>query len=135
MSKINYLILVVEDDLYMNETICDVLEAEGYKVECVLNASDAINKIKSNDKKYHLLILDYNLQYLNGISGLDIFTIAKEKDPDIKAIMISAYGRDKGIKERASSLGISAIIDKPFLITELIDTVDDILNNPDSIKV
>lgn len=126
MPNLNVLILVVEDDKYMNETLCEVLESEGYHVESALNALDAINKIKHGDKKYDLLILDYNLQYLQGITGLDIFEIAKEVDPEVKAIMISAYGRDKELKDKASKVGISQFIDKPFLITDLVDTVDDI---------
>lgn len=127
----NILILIVEDDKYMNETLCEVLESEGYNVESALSALDAINKIKHSEKYYHLLILDYNLQYLQGTTGLDIFKMAKENDPDVKAIMISAYGKDKELKEKARSSGINAFIDKPFLITDLIDTVDDILRHSD----
>lgn len=126
MPNLNILILVVEDDKYMNETLCEVLESEGYNVESALNAADAINKIIHSGKKYHLLILDYNLQFLQGITGLDIYQLAKEKDPDVQAIMISAYGRDKELKEKAAALGINSFIDKPFLITDLVDTVDDI---------
>lgn len=125
----NILILIVEDDKYMNETLCEVLESEGYNVESALNALDAINKIKHSEKYYQLLILDYNLQYLQGINGLDIFKMAKEKDPGIKAIMISAYGKNKELKANAQKSGISAFIDKPFLITDLIDTVDNILRH------
>ncbi|HMQ81119.1 MAG TPA: response regulator [Ignavibacteria bacterium] len=125
----NILILIVEDDKYMNETLCEVLESEGYNVESALSALDAINKIKHSEKYYQLLILDYNLQYLQGITGLDIFEMAKEKDPGVKAIMISAYGKDKELKEKARSTGIDAFIDKPFLITDLIDTVDGILRH------
>ena len=126
MPNLNILILVIEDDKYMNETLCEVLESEGYNVESALNALDAINKIKHSDKKYDLLILDYNLQYLQGITGLDIFQIAKEVDPTVKAIMISAYGRDKELRNKASIAGISQFIDKQILKTELVDTVDDI---------
>jgi DNA-binding response OmpR family regulator len=125
----NILILIVEDDKYMNETLCEVLESEGYYVESALSALDAINKIKHSEKYYQLLILDYNLQYLQGITGLDIFRMAKENDPEVKAIMISAYGKDKELKEKARSSGINAFIDKPFLITDLLDTVDDILRH------
>ena len=125
----NILILIVEDDKYMNETLCEVLESEGYNVESALSALDAINKIKHSEKYYNLLILDYNLQYLQGITGLDIFQMAKENDPDVKSIMISAYGKDKELKEKARSAGINAFIDKPFLITDLLDAVDDILRH------
>jgi DNA-binding NtrC family response regulator len=126
MPNLNVLILIVEDDKYMNETLCEVLESEGYNVESALNALDAINKIKHSEKTYHVLILDYNLQYLQGITGLDIFALAKSMNPESKGIMISAYGRDKELKQKAAKAGISTFIDKPFLITDLVDSVDDI---------
>jgi DNA-binding NtrC family response regulator len=126
MPNLNVLILVIEDDRYMNETLCEVLESEGYNVESASNALDAINKIKYSSSKYHVLVLDYNIQYLNGITGLDIFEIAKEKDPDVKGVLITAYGKNKEIREMAYSAGINSFIEKPFLITDLVDTIDDI---------
>jgi DNA-binding NtrC family response regulator len=129
MPNLNVLILIVEDDKYMNETLCEVLESEGYNVESALNALDAINKIKHSEKTYHILILDYNLQYLQGITGLDIFALAKSIHPESKGIMISAYGRNKELQEKALKAGISTFIDKPFLITDLVDSVDDLSRN------
>jgi DNA-binding NtrC family response regulator len=126
MPNLNILALVVEDDKYMNETLCEVLESEGYNVDSSISAIDAINKLKHGDMKYDLLILDYNLQFLQGITGLDIFEIAKESDPNVRAIMISAYGRNKEIKEKAYSKGIKVFLDKPFMITDLVDAVDDL---------
>jgi DNA-binding response OmpR family regulator len=127
MQDFNILILIIEDDKYLNETLCDVLKAEGYNVDSAINALDAINKIKHNPKIYHLLVLDYNLQHLQGITGIDIYEIAKEQNEAVKAIMITAYGSDKQIKEKALSKGINAFIEKPFMITDLIDTVDDLI--------
>ncbi|MFI5211412.1 MAG: response regulator [Ignavibacteria bacterium] len=118
--------MIVEDDKYMNETLCEVLEAEGYNVESATSALGAINKLKHSDEVFHILVLDYNLQHLRGITGLDIFEIAKEVNPNVKAIMISAYGRDKNIREKALSIGIETFLDKPFLITDLVDTIDDL---------
>lgn len=126
MPNLNVLILIVEDDKYMNETLCEVLEAEGYNVESAGSALGAINKLKHSGEVYHILILDYNLQHMRGITGLDIFEIAKEVNPNVKAIMISAYGRDRNIRQQALSGGIETFLDKPFLITDLIDNVDDL---------
>ena len=126
MNHLNILILIIEDDKYMNETLCDVLRSEGYNVDSAANARDAINKIKHGTKQYHLLVLDYNLQHLQGVTGIDIFEIAKEENRKVRAIMITAYGSDKRIKEKALSKGINAFIEKPFMITDLVDTVDDL---------
>lgn len=125
MESINFLILVVEDDKYMNETIREVLEDEGYKTESALNAVDALIKIKHGKKKYRVMILDYNLDDRYGINGMDVFETARKINPAVKGIMISAYG-EKFIKEKSRKLGINVFIDKPFLINDLINSVRDL---------
>ena len=129
MKKVNILILIVEDDKYMNETLCDVLRSEGYDVDSTVNAMKAISNIKHGAKKYDLLVLDYNLQHLQGINGIDIYEIAKETNPNIKAVIITAYGSEKGIREEALAKGVNNFIEKPFLITDLVDTIDDLTRN------
>jgi CheY-like chemotaxis protein len=127
MQNLN--VLIIEDDKYMNETLCEVLDSEGYNVDFALNALDAINKVKQNKRKYPVLVLDHNLGHMQGINGIDIYEIAKELNPEVKAVMISAYGKNKSTKEKALSKGINTFIDKPFLITDLIDAVDDLARN------
>jgi two-component system response regulator (stage 0 sporulation protein F) len=127
MQNLN--VLIIEADKYMKETLCEVLDSEGYNVDFALNALDAINKVKQNKRKYPVLVLDHNLGHMQGINGIDIYEIAKELNPEVKAVMISAYGKNKSTKEKALSKGINTFIDKPFLITDLIDAVDDLARN------
>ena len=110
----------------MNETLREVLESEGYDVEYALNALDGINKVKHKNKNYQVLVLDHNLGHAQGINGIDIYEIAKDMNPNVKAVMISAYGNDKDTKNKAFSKGINTFLDKPFLITDLVDAVDDL---------
>jgi DNA-binding NtrC family response regulator len=126
--KLKIMVLIIEDDKYMNETIREVLENEGYGVESSLSAIDAINKLVHFNKKYNVLILDYNLQHLQDISGIDIFEVAKKINPDIQAIMISAYNSKK-IKDRAASTGISFFLEKPFLIKDLVNATEELTKN------
>jgi CheY-like chemotaxis protein len=123
-NALKIMVLIIEDDKYMNETIREVLENEGYAVESSLSAIDAINKLVHFNKKYQLLILDYNLQHLQDISGIDIFELAKKINPDIQAIMISAYNNKK-IKDRAVPVGISFSW-KSLLIKDLIKATDEL---------
>jgi CheY-like chemotaxis protein len=135
-SHVKVMILVIEDDKYMNETIREVLENEGYKVESSLSVIDAINKLVHFNKKYQLMIVDYNLQHLQDISGIDIFELAKKMNPDIQAIMVSAYN-SRTIKDRAFSHGISFFLEKPFLIKDLIKATEKLTksySSEDSIK-
>lgn len=126
MDNLNILILIIEDDKYMNEMLTDILLAEGYEVDSAADVLDAINKLKHNNTKYDLLILDYNLQHPKGINGIDIYEIAKEENPDIKAVMITAFANEKSIKELTISKGIDAFMKKPFNITDLLDTINEL---------
>lgn len=116
------LILVVEDDKYLNEVIQEVLIEEGYKIESALSAVDALIKIEHQEKKYQVVILDYNLFDKHGINGIDIFERAKELNPDVRGIMISAYG-EKFIREMSRKKGIDIFIDKPFLVSDFVNSV------------
>ncbi len=121
----NIQVLIVEDDVYMNETLCEVLENEGYHVFSADSAFEAIKKINNINSNYNLLILDYNLGNFNGVTGIDIYNLVKEKFSDIKAVMISAYGNKK-TKDLANKCGITTFLDKPFLITDLLKAVKSI---------
>lgn len=120
-------ILIVEDDKYMNETLCDILKDKGYNVDNSDEALDAIDKIKLNDSNYKLLILDYNLKASQNLTGIDVYDEAKKMNPDVKAIMISAYG-NRLIKEKALNNGINVYLDKPFLINDLISAVKNLVS-------
>jgi DNA-binding NtrC family response regulator len=122
-------ILIVEDDRYLNQTIQEVLENEGYDTEIGESAKDAINRINENGKSFGLLLLDYNLNDRRGINGLDIFEMAKKINPGIKGVMISAYG-EKFIRDKCISKGIYKFIDKPFLISDLVETVNGLVVPP-----
>jgi CheY-like chemotaxis protein len=124
-KTLNIVILIIEDDKFMNEIIQEVLIPEGYKTDCVVSANEAVNIIKQNNGKYQLLILDYNLEDSNGTTGLDVFETAKKINPDVKGILITAY-TENAIVERSRKLGISKFINKPFLITDLIDSVNEL---------
>jgi DNA-binding NtrC family response regulator len=109
-------ILVIEDDKYMNNILNEFLKSEGYKSDSAHNYKDAIKKIKKN--KYLMLILDYNLNDIKAKNGLDVYDFAKRLYPDIKGILITAFG-NKFVKEKAKNIGILQILDKPFSFDEL----------------
>ncbi len=114
-------ILVIDNDKDMCQLISEILQEEMYEVDISYNGEDALLKIKKNS--YDLLILDYKLF---GISGLTVLEKVRQIKPLIKVIMISAFG-DKSIKARARELGVSDFLDKPFDIKRLTRRVKDIL--------
>lgn len=121
-------VLLVEDDKYMNLTLSGFLEEEGYDIVSAVSAKEAIEKIQENHKSYSLVILDYNLGNLSGMTGLDILKRMKSVNPDVKSILITAYS-DKEIKELAKNAGIDVFINKPFLLDDVLEAVSSLTND------
>ena len=62
------------------------------------------------------MILDYRLP---GISGLTVLEKTQQIRPNLRTIMVSAFGNDAN-RARARKLGAYAFIDKPFDIDSLV---------------
>lgn len=111
-------ILLLEDEVMLNESICEYLESVGHQVESFFNGLDALCAIKENS--YDLLILDINVPGLDGLAFL-------EKIHDLKihvpVVYISALVDIEDIS-RAYDLGCYDYLKKPFHLKELSLRVD-----------
>ncbi len=113
-------ILIVDDDKYMCKSLSYLLKEEGYNVNTAYDGADALSKLKKS--KPDVIVIDYNLSGLNGMTGLSVLEKVNEMDPSIRSIMISAYG-DERIKHKAKDIGVDGFLDKPFKLTRLIRTI------------
>jgi DNA-binding NtrC family response regulator len=122
-------ILIVDDDKDLCKTISDILKAEDYFVIIAYDGDSALNKLK--DERFDLMIVDYKLYEKN---GLQVIEEAKQINPSLITIMISAYG-NKVVRAKAKELGTYSFLDKPFNIMKLIKTVNKaLLKNDDNIQ-
>ena len=78
-------ILLLEDDYELAETLQELLEDNGYRVDTVHNGNDAIDS--SYEKSYDLYVFDINVPDISGIELLESLRDADDKTP---AIFISA---------------------------------------------
>jgi len=110
-------ILVVDNDKDMCWLIASILREEGYSVDNAYDGESAFLKI--NQHNYEILVLDYKL---SGLSGLSILEKARQINPSNETIMISAFGNES-VRAKAKELGAYAFLDKPFNIDRLKKTV------------
>ncbi len=110
-------ILVVDDDLNVLEFLDEMLAKEGYKVSCADDGAKAVAMLKK--RPYDLLLCDIRMAKL---SGLEVLKRAKEIQPNIVAIMISAFATTETAVE-AIRLGAYDYIPKPFKVGELSQTI------------
>jgi len=79
-------ILIVEDEAIMRESLKDWLTDGGYQVETAEDGEEALKTIAEQD--IDIVILDLRLP---GKDGIEVLREAKEKSPQLKGIIITAY--------------------------------------------
>ncbi len=107
-------VLVVDDNRDLGMLTSEMLVERGFRVNIAFDGVSALAKIKQ--EPYDLMILDYRLP---GISGLIVLKKNQQIRPNLKTIMISAFGSES-TRVRAKELGAYAFIDKPFDIDGLV---------------
>ena len=106
-------ILLLEDEVMLNESICEYLESDGHNIDSFFDGLSAYESIKK--LSYDLLILDINVSGMNGLSFLEKAHELKIHTP---AIYISALVDIEDIS-RAYDLGCYDYLKKPFHLKEL----------------
>ncbi len=106
-------VLVVDDEQSMRELLEIVLRREGYDVVIADNGRAAVSALES--QPVDLLISDIKMP---DMSGVDVLRAARGIDPDILAIMITAFASTETAVE-ALRLGAHDYISKPFKVDEL----------------
>ena len=101
-------ILVVEDDRFLNNTLCYNLNTAGYTVDSALTKSVASSFLTKQD--YDLIVLDVNLPDGN---GFDFCREVKERRPDTAIIFLTANDMESDML-KGYELGAEDYVTKPF---------------------
>jgi len=116
MTASPFVILYVEDNDYVRESVAELLSTDDRRFVCVANGARAREVLR--EQTINLLMTDINLP--DG-SGLDVAREALRQTPDLPVIVCSAHDL-RGIAE---ALGPTAHpIRKPFELDELEALVD-----------
>ncbi len=106
-------ILLVEDDLNTLEGLAEILEQENYTVRKARNGKEALTEFKKNN--FNIVLIDY---LLPDKDGLEISELLIKQNPEIKIIMMTAFGSVKNAVN-AMKLGIYDYLTKPIDLDEL----------------
>lgn len=106
-------ILLVDDEETLRWALHEALSEEGFDVE---NTNDSVKALAfTRATKYDLVISDLKMPIMG---GLQLISEIKKQHPDIKAIIITAYGSIEAVIE-AMHLGVVDFITKPFKIEHI----------------
>lgn len=116
MTDIQPLILIVDDDKGLQETLADFLEIEGYRTASALNVAAARDCLRADPAD--MVLLDLNMPGGDGLSYASELRAAS----DIPIIMMSGKG---AMIDRVVGLEVGAddYLPKPFELRELLARV------------
>ena len=111
------MILVVDDEEAARQSLADILRLEGYQVKTAANGEAAVKSLDADE--FDLILLDLKMP---GMSGLDVMTIANDKAPETKIILLTAHGSmDSAIK--ALRQGANDYLLKPASPKDILSSV------------
>lgn len=103
-------ILLVDDNQSARVTLSIALKSEGFTVDMVDSGDEALEKLTS--QRYEWLISDVNMP---GMSGIELVRRIREKDSDLRIILISAFRSCHQLQD----IRIDGFLEKPLDIRKL----------------
>lgn len=119
--RMNYKILVVEDDLQIQELIYEFLISQSYEVQCAKDGVEGYKKFKNEN--YDLVILDVMMPNLDGYG---LCRLIRTSNKEIPIIFLTALGEEQN-EVKAFELEGDDYIVKPFSFNILIKRVEAVL--------
>ncbi|MCE7735232.1 MAG: PAS domain-containing protein [Candidatus Heimdallarchaeota archaeon] len=124
-EKLNLgLVLIVEDEENIRFILEKMLTILGYNSISATNGLEGIDIFKERHDEIDLVILDMVMPV---IDGQEAFLQMKLIDPDVKVIISSGYDIDR--YSEIMDLGVSSLLDKPYSMDTLLETIEKVLKN------
>jgi DNA-binding response OmpR family regulator len=122
-------ILVVEDELPIQQGLCDVLAFHGFQPTGVGTGEEGLRSGRSG--QYELVILDIMLP---GMNGFDVCEQLRAELPRLPILMLTALGAEDDVL-RGFRCGSDDYVTKPFSIAELLARVEALLRRSGKLRL
>ncbi|MYB26613.1 MAG: SpoIIE family protein phosphatase [Candidatus Dadabacteria bacterium] len=121
-------ILVVDDEIDLEQLMLQRMRREvrrgRYEFEFAHNGVEALERLR-NDDGFDIVLSDINMPVMD---GLTLLAQIPDVDPDIRAVMVSAYGDMENIRT-AMNRGAFDFVTKPIDFTDLKTTIERTIEN------
>jgi len=101
-------ILVVDDDVRIVKTTCDILKMKGHEPIAASSGEEGVEIVRKDPPE--CVLMDIKMR---GINGVEAMKLMKEIAPSLPIVLVSAYAADDLMKE-AKRAGAYAILSKPL---------------------
>ncbi len=101
-------ILVVDDDLRIVKTTCDILRIKGHEPIAAHSGEEGVEIVRSD--RPDCVLMDIKM---SGINGVDAMKQMQEIVPELPVVLVTAYANDDLMAEAKRS-GAYAVLNKPL---------------------
>jgi DNA-binding NarL/FixJ family response regulator len=124
MKQQNVKILIFEDNLIMQQSLCEVLESEaGFEVAGTYENAADIDLLYAKHAP-DILLMDIDMPDVNGLQGLEKL---KKRYPDSKVLIFTVFEDNDNVLS-AICLGANGYILKSSSAEKIIESVKDVVN-------
>ncbi len=113
-------VLVVEDDQPLRETLRELLVAHGYGVAVAGDGGEALTYLRNGGEPPKLILLDLGLP---GVDGREVMRQLKA-DPVLAKIPVVLVSSADRLEDEVKQLGADGMVKKPLDFKSLLSTVD-----------
>lgn len=118
-------ILIIDDSEDILFAISEFFKLKDWEAFTVLNVEEALKFLNSREKNIDIIIIDYNLPYINGIMGVKLI---RQINPTVPIIALTIEGEEK-IAEKFFEVGANDFAIKPIKVLDLYSRVNVHLKN------
>jgi len=114
-------ILLVEDDLILSETLCELLQTQGYDVTLATTGNQALEV--TYEQSFEIMLFDVNIP---DFDGFELLKILRESGNSIPCIFLTSLS-DIASLSRGFEVGADDYLKKPFDFDELLVRIQALL--------
>ena len=124
MTKPRDIVLIVDDDLAVRESLKFALELEGLAVGVCGSGADLLRH--PDLLRAGCLVLDYKMPEMDGFEVLDRLAALSVPVP----VILITPNAAAPVRRRAKAAGVRHVLEKPLSDSALRDSISDVLANP-----
>lgn len=117
------LLLVVDDQLFIRETIKRTLEDRGYSVLTAQDGTEALAIYAGNQDKIDMVITNVEMPFMDGPA---LCRALRKLNPDVRILVSSGHKQREKVQE-IKSCGVDQFLAKPYTADQLADHVRNII--------
>ncbi|MDP8220915.1 MAG: PAS domain S-box protein [Candidatus Stygibacter frigidus] len=117
-------VMFIDDEEALVELFVYYLESNDMKVSSFGEGESALEEMRANPANWDILVSDVSLP---GMDGLEIVRHVRDINPVLPVILYSGFKKPK-FKERAEALGVSRILVKPVVPSDMLIEIKAVLN-------